>query len=118
MLDMGFVRDINKIISYMPTKRQNLLFSATFSKEIKQLAHTILKNPVMVEAEPENSTAEMVNQKVYRVNKKEKTTIITNLIKKGNWNQVLVFMRTKHGANKLTKKLLQSGNFCRSNSWK
>ena len=109
MLDMGFVRDINKIISYMPSKRQNLLFSATFSKEIKQLAHTILKNPVMVEAEPENSTAEMVNQKVYRVNKKEKTTIITNLIKKGNWNQVLVFMRTKHGANKLTKKLLQSG---------
>jgi ATP-dependent RNA helicase RhlE len=109
MLDMGFVRDINKIISYMPSKRQNLLFSATFSKEIKHLAHTILKNPVMVEAEPENSTAEMVNQKVYRVNKKEKTTIITNLIKKGNWNQVLVFMRTKHGANKLTKKLLQSG---------
>ena len=109
MLDMGFVRDINKIISYMPSKRQNLLFSATFSKEIKQLAHTILKNPVMVEAEPENTTAEMVNQKVYRVNKKEKTTIITHLIKNGNWNQVLVFMRTKHGANKLTKKLLKSG---------
>jgi len=109
MLDMGFVRDINKIISYMPSKRQNLLFSATFSKEIKQLAQNLLKNHVMVEAEPENSTAEMVNQKVYRVNKKQKTIIITNLIKEGNWNQVLVFMRTKHGANKLTKKLLQSG---------
>ena len=109
MLDMGFVRDINKIISYMPTKRQNLLFSATFSKEIKQLAQTILKNPVMVEAEPENSTAEMVSQKAYRVNKKDKTSIVTNLIKEGNWNQVLIFMRTKHGANKLTKKLLQSG---------
>ena len=109
MLDMGFVRDINKIISYMPSKRQNLLFSTTFSKEIKQLAQNLLKNPVMVEAEPENSTAEMVNQKVYRVNKKQKTIIITNLIKEGNWNQVLVFMRTKHGANKLTKKLLQSG---------
>ena len=109
MLDMGFVRDINKIISYMPSKRQNLLFSATFSKEIKQLAQNLLKNPVMVEAEPENSTAEMVNQKVYRVNKKQKTIIITNLIKEGNWNQVLVFMRTKHGANKLTKKLLQAG---------
>lgn len=109
MLDMGFVRDINKIISYMPSKRQNLLFSATFSKEIKQLAQNLLKNPVMVEAEPENSTAEMVNQKVYRVDKKQKTIIITNLIKEGNWNQVLVFMRTKHGANKLTKKLLQSG---------
>ncbi len=108
MLDMGFVRDINKVISYMPSKRQNLLFSATFSKEIKQLAQGILRNPVMVEAEPENSTAEMVSQKVYHVNKKEKTEIVTNLIKNGNWNQVLIFMRTKHGANKLTKKLLQA----------
>tara|TARA_B110000003_G_scaffold152808_2_gene153502 strand:- start:13152 stop:14444 length:1293 start_codon:yes stop_codon:yes gene_type:complete len=109
MLDMGFIRDINKIISFMPLKRQNLLFSATFSKEIKQLAQEILRNPVMVEAEPENSTAEMVSQKVYRVNKKDKTMLVTNLIKKGNWNQVLIFMRTKHGANKLTKKLLQAG---------
>lgn len=109
MLDMGFVRDINKIISFMPTKRQNLMFSATFSKEIKQLAQGILRNPAMVEAAPENSTAEMVTQKAYNVDKNKKTEVVTNLIKNGNWNQVLIFMRTKHGANKLTKKLLQSG---------
>ena len=109
MLDMGFVRDINKIISFMPAKRQNLMFSATFSKDIKQLAQGILRNPVMVEAEPENSTAEMVTQKAYQVDKNKKTEVVTNLIKNGNWNQVLIFMRTKHGANKLTKKLLQSG---------
>ena len=109
MLDMGFVRDINKIISFMPTKRQNLLFSATFSKEIKELAQGILRNPVMVEAAPENSTAEMVSQKVYGVDKGKKTEVLTNLIKADNWSQVLVFMRTKHGANKLTKKLIQSG---------
>ena len=108
MLDMGFARDLNKIISFMPHKRQNLLFSATFSKEIKELAQGILKNPVMVEAEPENSTAEMVTQRVYQVDKKKKTDVVTNLIKDGNWSQVLIFTRTKHGANKLTKKLIQS----------
>lgn len=108
MLDMGFVRDINKIISFMPSKRQNLLFSATFSKEIKKLAQGILRNPVLVEAAPENSTAEMVTQKVYAVDKKAKTQVVTNLIKEGNWNQVLIFTRTKHGANKLTKKLIQA----------
>lgn len=108
MLDMGFARDLNKIISFMPHKRQNLLFSATFSKEIKKLAQGILRNPVMVEAEPENSTAEMVTQKAYAVDKKAKTQVVTNLIKDGNWSQVLIFTRTKHGANKLTKKLLQA----------
>ncbi len=108
MLDMGFARDLNKIISFMPHKRQNLLFSATFSKEIKKLAGGILRNPVMVEAEPENSTAEMVTQKAFIVNKKAKTQVVTNLIKDGNWSQVLIFTRTKHGANKLTKKLIQA----------
>ncbi len=108
MLDMGFVRDINKIISFMPTKRQNLMFSATFSKDIKKLAQGILRNPVLVEATPENSTAEMVSQRAYQVDKKKKTEVVINLIKDGNWNQVLIFMRTKHGANKLTKKLLQA----------
>ena len=108
MLDMGFLRDINKIMSLLPAKRQNLLFSATFSKDIKKLAHEILKKPVLVEATPENSTAEMVNQKVYLVNKKAKTQVVTNLIQDGNWNQVLIFTRTKHGANRLTKKLLQA----------
>ena len=106
MLDMGFLRDIKKIMSLMPSKRQNLLFSATFSKEIKELAGGILKNPVLVEATPENSTAEKVSQKVYRVDKGKKTELVTKLISDGNWKQVLIFTRTKHGANKLTKKLL------------
>ncbi|MCH3883712.1 DEAD/DEAH box helicase [Tenacibaculum aquimarinum] len=109
MLDMGFARDLNKIMSYLPAKRQNLLFSATFSKEIKRLAEGILKNPVMVNAAPQNSTAEMVSQKAYLVDKGKKTQVVTNLIKDGNWNQVLIFTRTKHGANKLTKKLIGSG---------
>ncbi|WCC42370.1 DEAD/DEAH box helicase [Tenacibaculum finnmarkense] len=109
MLDMGFVRDINKIISFMPAKRQNLMFSATFSTEIKRLASGILRNPVSVEAEPENSTAEKVAQKVYAVDKGKKTEVVINLIKDGNWSQVLIFTRTKHGANKLTEKLIKSG---------
>lgn len=105
MLDMGFARDINKILSYLPQKRQNLLFSATFSKEIKKLASGILTNPVYVEAAPENTTAEKVTQKIYRVPKSRKTAMITQLISDGNWNQVLVFTRTKHGANRLAEKL-------------
>ncbi len=109
MLDMGFLRDIKKVISFLPSKRQNLLFSATFSKEIKQLAQGILRNPVMVEAAPENSTAEMVVQKVYRVPKSKKASFVTQLISEGNWNQVLMFTRTKHGANNLTKKLIKKG---------
>ena len=108
MLDMGFLRDIKKIMSLMPSKRQNLLFSATFSKEIKTLAAGILNNPVLVEATPENSTAEKVSQKAYRVEKNKKTALVTKLISEGNWKQVLIFTRTKHGANKLTKKLLAS----------
>lgn len=109
MLDMGFARDLNKIISYLPQKRQNLLFSATFSKEIKKLAQGILRNPVIVNAAPQNSTAEMVSQKAYLVDKSKKSEVVTNLIKDGNWSQVLIFTRTKHGANKLTKKLIKAG---------
>ena len=108
MLDMGFRRDLHKIMNFMPSKRQNLLFSATFSKEIKKLAHDFLTNPVLVEATPENTTAEMVNQKVYLTNKKAKTALVIKLIKDDNWSQVLIFTRTKHGANRLTKKLLQA----------
>lgn len=106
MLDMGFLRDIKKIIALMPKKRQNLLFSATFSKEIKKLAGNFLYHPVMVEASPENTTAEKVAQKVYRVDKSKKTVLINHLISEGNWEQVLVFTRTKHGANKLCKKMI------------
>ena len=109
MLDMGFARDLNKIISYMPAKRQNLMFSATFSKEIKKLAEGILRDPVSVEAEPQNSTAKKVTHKVFKVDKNKKTEFTIKLIKDGNWNQVLVFTRTKHGANKLTEKLIKAG---------
>ncbi|MHA7941913.1 DEAD/DEAH box helicase [Formosa sp. 3Alg 14/1] len=109
MLDMGFVRDIERIIKLIPKKRQNLMFSATFSKDIKKLANGILTYPVSVEATPENTTVEVIQQKVYRVAKAKKTELIIKLISEGNWQQVLVFTRTKHGANNLTKKMISSG---------
>jgi ATP-dependent RNA helicase RhlE len=105
MLDMGFLRDIKKIIQMMPQKRQNLLFSATFSRDIKKLANGLLTAPKIVEATPENSTAERIDQAVYRVDAKRKTALVTKLIWEGNWHQVLIFTRTKHGANRLTQKL-------------
>lgn len=105
MLDMGFARDINKILALLPTKRQNLLFSATFSKEIKKLAGSFLYNPVMVEAAPENTTAEKVDQIVYKTDKSKKTALVIKLISEGDWQQVLIFTRTKHGANRLAEKL-------------
>lgn len=108
MLDMGFVRDINKLISFMPEKRQNLLFSATFSNDIKKLAATILKNPVSIETAPQNSTAKKVTHKVYQVDKNKKTEFTIKLIQDNNWTQVLIFTRTKHGANKLTEKLVKA----------
>jgi ATP-dependent RNA helicase RhlE len=109
MLDMGFARDLNKLISFMPAKRQNLMFSATFSNDIKKLAAGILRNPVSVETAPQNSTAPKVTHKVFNVDKNDKTTLLIKLIKDGNWSQVLVFTRTKHGANKLTEKLIKAG---------
>ncbi|MGV8814358.1 MAG: DEAD/DEAH box helicase [Gelidibacter sp.] len=108
MLDMGFLRDIKKIMAVMPAKRQNLLFSATFSKDIKALANDILNHPVLVEATPENTTVEAIAQQVYRVAKSLKADLLVKLINDGNWEQVLVFTRTKHGANKLTQKLISS----------
>lgn len=108
MLDMGFARDLNKLISFMPAKRQNLLFSATFSKEIKKLAEGILRNPVEVETAPKNSTAKKVSHQVYKIDKKRKTEFTIQLIKDNNWSQVLIFTRTKHGANRLTEKLVKS----------
>lgn len=109
MLDMGFQRDINKILALLPNKRQNLLFSATFSKEIKMLAGKFLHHPEMVEAARQNSTVDKIIQKAYRTDKSAKTNLIIKLIKDGNWQQVLVFTRTKHGANKLCKKMIASG---------
>jgi ATP-dependent RNA helicase RhlE len=109
MLDMGFLRDIERVMKLMPAKRQNLMFSATFSKDIKKLAYTILNNPVQVEATPENTAVEIIEQKVYRVAKEKKTGLIIKLISEGNWKQVLVFNRTKHGANKLCKNMISAG---------
>lgn len=110
MLDMGgFLRDIERVIKSMPEKRQNLMFSATFSKDIKKLAHGILNHPVQVEATPENTAVEAITQKVYRVAKGLKTPLIIKLISDGNWKQVLVFARTKHGSNKLCEKLDKAG---------
>ncbi|MFT4753507.1 MAG: ATP-dependent RNA helicase RhlE [Salibacteraceae bacterium] len=108
MLDMGFKRDIDKIMALVPKQRQTLLFSATFSKEIKKLAQSTLRNPVLVEATPENTTVEKINQKVYYVDKNAKPSVLIKLIKEGDWQQILVFTRTKHGANKLTKSLISA----------
>ncbi|WP_034043766.1 DEAD/DEAH box helicase [Wocania ichthyoenteri] len=109
MLDMGFLRDIERIMKMMPEKRQNLMFSATFSKDIRKLAHGILNQPIQVEATPENTTVDAISQKIYRVAKGLKAGLIIKLISDGNWKQVLVFTRTKHGANNLCKKMVSAG---------
>ena len=109
MLDMGFLRDIERILKVLPVKRQNLLFSATFSRDIKQLAMGILHKPVQVEATPENTTVEAIIQKIYPSAKEKKTELIIKLITEGNWKQILVFTRTKQGANKLTESMISAG---------
>ena len=108
MLDMGFLRDMRKILTILPPRRQNLLFSATFSKEIKRLAGEFLHHPVMVEATPENTTVEKIRQKAYKVDKKRKTDLVIDLVAGGRWQQVLVFTRTKHGANRLCEKMIKA----------
>jgi len=109
MLDMGFIRDIKKIIALLPAKRQNLLFSATFSADIRALAKGLVHKPLEISVNPENSTAEKVTQWITAVDKKRKPALLTHLIKENNWQQVLVFTRTKHGANKLTRHLESEG---------
>jgi ATP-dependent RNA helicase RhlE len=109
MLDMGFLRDIKKILALLPKRRQNLLFSATFSDDIRDLARGLVNNPVEISVSPKNTTAERVEQVIYPVDKKKKPSLLINLIKENNWQQVLVFMKTKHGANKLTKQLEAEG---------
>jgi len=108
MLDMGFIRDIRKVLKMLPKQRQNLLFSATFSNEIKQLASGFLHSPVYVEV-ARNETAHQVTQLVHPVSKAKKRALLTHLIKQGDWQQVLVFTKTKHGANKLTTQLESDG---------
>ncbi|CAA9889971.1 RNA helicase [Candidatus Methylobacter favarea] len=105
MLDMGFIRDIRKIIALLPKKRQNLLFSATFSDDIRKLTIGLLVNPIKIEVAPRNTAAELVEQIAYLVNKTDKAKLLCHLIKEKDWRQVLVFTTTKHGANRLTEKL-------------
>ena len=112
MLDVGFINDIRKVIKVLPNKRQNLLFSATYSKEIKVLATQLLNNPVEVAVARENTTAENISQSVYAIKKEYKRELISWLIGDGNWQQVLVFVRTKHGADRLCKQLIHDGIRC------
>jgi ATP-dependent RNA helicase RhlE len=107
MLDMGFIRDIKRILALLPKQRQNLLFSATFSNEIKSFANTLLNQPVMVEVAAQNATADLVTQRIFPVDRDRKRELLTHLIKTHNWYQVLVFTRTKHGADRLVKQLHQ-----------
>ena len=109
MLDMGFIHDIKKILKILPPKRQNLLFSATFSNDIRKLARGLVNNPVEISVSPPNAAAPSVEQKVYKVEKAQKPALLVQLIKDNNWFQVLVFTKTKHGANKLTQQIEASG---------
>ncbi len=109
MLDMGFIRDIRRILKLLPKVRQNLLFSATFSNEIKSLANDLLNKPKIIEATRPNTTVEAVSQVIHPVDSKRKRELLSLLIKTHNWKQVLVFMRTKHGANRLATQLESDG---------
>jgi ATP-dependent RNA helicase RhlE len=109
MLDMGFIRDIKKVMTALPKKRQSLLFSATFSDEIKELAQGLLTNPGLIEVARRNTTAELITQKVMMVEKVNKRPLLSHLIKQGDWHQVLVFCRTKHGSDKLALALNKDG---------
>ncbi len=109
MLDMGFIHDIRKVLAHLPEERQNLMFSATYSNEIKRLTSTMLNNPAMVEVARRNVAAESVEQLVHPVDKKRKPALLSYLIGSKNWKQVLVFTRTKHGANRLAKHLEKDG---------
>jgi len=109
MLDMGFIRDILKVLAALPPKRQNLLFSATFSDDIKALADELLNQPAMIEVARRNATADVVSQKIHPVDRDKKHPMLSHLIKTNSWHQVLVFTRTKHGANKLVEQLGKDG---------
>ncbi|GAA0851820.1 DEAD/DEAH box helicase [Aliiglaciecola litoralis] len=109
MLDMGFIHDIKRILKILPAQRQNLLFSATFSDQIRQLAKGLVNDPVEVSVAAANTTADKVEQWVYPVDKSKKSALLTHIIKDQNMHQVLVFSRTKHGANRLAKQLTARG---------
>jgi ATP-dependent RNA helicase RhlE len=105
MLDMGFIRAIRQVIKLLPPQRQNLMFSATYAEDIRELASRILRDPAKIEVAPPNATADRVEQLAYRVSKEDKRHLLAHLILEGNWHQVLVFTRTKHGANRLAQQL-------------
>jgi ATP-dependent RNA helicase RhlE len=109
MLDMGFVHDIKKVLALVPAKKQSLLFSATFSDEIKNLADRLLNKPALIEVARRNQTAELIEQKVHPVSRDAKKDLLVHLIKSNDWDQVLVFTRMKHGANRLTEHLNKAG---------
>lgn len=109
MLDMGFIHDIRRVLAKLPVKRQNLLFSATFSDEIKALASKLLHNPASVEVARRNTASEQIEQSVHFVDKKRKRELLSQMIGEGDWQQVLVFNRTKHGANHLAEQLNKDG---------
>jgi ATP-dependent RNA helicase RhlE len=109
MLDMGFIHAIRRVLRLLPGKRQNLMFSATYSAPIRELANRFLQEPARIEVAARNATAERIDQQVYRVPKEHKRQLLAHLIQAGNWAQVLVFTRTKHGANRLTQQLESTG---------
>jgi len=106
---MGFINDICKIIKLLPQKRQNLLFSATYSDDIRGLAERLLHDPLSIQVAPRNAPIELVEQRAYRVQKEQKRHLLVHLIQEGQWRQVLIFTRTKHGANRLTQQLEAAG---------
>ncbi len=109
MLDMGFIHDVKKVLAKLPPKRQNLLFSATFSKDIVDLANKLLHNPERIEVTPPNTTVERIEQRVFRLPAPQKRALLAHLVTVGAWEQVLVFTRTKHGANRLAEYLTKHG---------
>ena len=109
MLDMGFIHAIRRVLKLLPDRRQNLMFSATYSDDIRDLATRLLRDPVTVEVAARNATADRVEQQVYRVPKEHKRHLLAHLIRDGEWQQVLVFTRTKHGANRLAEQLAAAG---------
>jgi ATP-dependent RNA helicase RhlE len=109
MLDMGFIHDIRRVLKLLPSKRQNLLFSATYSREIEQLAVGLLRDPQRIDVAPRNTAAETVTQVVHPVARDAKRSLLSHLILQGDWQQVLIFTRTKHGANRLAEQLGRDG---------
>jgi ATP-dependent RNA helicase RhlE len=109
MLDMGFIPDIKRIIKLLPTQRQSLLFSATYSDDIRALAERLLRDPLSIQVAPRNAPIELVEQRAYRVQKEQKRHLLVHLIQEGSWGQVLIFTRTKHGANRLAQQLEGAG---------